>query len=140
MKKYSFWMVLLATAILALFAAINLIVDPYCIYGVAEIKGFNLSKPSAVETPRLVESINVLRKSPQALIIGTSREDSGVDPRHPVFLGRSVFNAAIASQPFVESKEILRSLSEHCSFPKEIVYGLLFENANVFGYPLPVDW
>ncbi len=84
--------------------------------------------------------ISVLRNPPDALIIGTSREDSGIDPKHPVFQDHSVFNAAISSQPFLESKEILQSLSDHKKFPEQIVFGLLFENANVFGYPLPADY
>lgn len=140
MKKYSVQVVLLATAILTLFVVANFIVDPFGIYGSPKIKRFNSSKPFTDDNARLAEIISVLRKSPQSLIIGTSREDSGIDPKHPVFHSSSVFNAAIASQPFLESKEILHSLSEHGEFPKQIVFGLLFENANVFGYPLPADY
>lgn len=140
MKKYSFKTIIFACVFLCVFMVINLIVDPYWIYGSAEIKSFNSSKPAAADNSRLFEVANVLRSPPEALIIGTSREDSGIDPKHVVFQNHSVFNAAIPSQPFVESKEILQSLSMHEAFPKQIIFGLLFENANIFGYSLPADY
>lgn len=140
MKKYSIQLVSSSAIIIILFIAVNFIVDPFDIYGTPKIKHFNLIKPSAGDSPRLSEIINVLRKRPEYLIIGTSREDSGIDPKHLVFNGHSVFNAAISSQPFLESKEILDSLSKRGEPPKIIVFGLLFELANVFGNPLPADY
>lgn len=140
MKKYSFIIIIYACVFLCVVIVVNLIVDPYWIYGSPEIKRFNSSKPAAFENSRIFEIANILRSPPEALIIGTSREDSGIDPKHVVFQHHSVFNAAISSQPFVESKEILQSLSKHEGFPKQIVFGLLFENANIFGYSLPADY
>jgi len=140
MKKYSFKTIIFACVFLCVFIVINLIVDPYWIYGSPEIKRFNSSKPAAADNSRLFEVTHVLRSPPEALIIGTSREDSGIDPKHVVFQNHSVFNAAISSQPFVESKEILQSLSMREAFPKQIIFGLLFENANIFGYSLPADY
>jgi len=140
MKKYSIQVISAAPLIIVLFASINWFVDPYWFYGSPEISRLNKSKPLAGENPRLFEIVNVLRRKPEVLIIGTSREDSGIDPKNEIFRERSVFNAAISSQPFVESKGILESLSKRNGNPKQIILGLLFENANAYGYSLPADY
>jgi len=138
MKKYFVQLIFFTTTILALFVAFNWIIDPYWINNTPKIKYLNLSKPAAGDS-RPFEIISILQKPPQALILGTSREDSGIDPKHPVFHGQSVFNAAIPAQPLIESKEILLNLAEHNKFPRQIVFGLYFENANVF-YGFPADY
>ncbi len=140
MKKYSIQLVSTSAIIVIIFIAMNFIVDPFDFYGTPKIKHFNMIKPSTGDSPRLNEIINVLQKAPEYLIIGTSREDSGIDPKHPVFNRHSVFNAAISSQPFVESKEILDGLLKRDEPPKQIVFGLLFESANVYGNLLPADY
>lgn len=139
MKKYSFQCILSTSAILALFVAINWLVDPYWIYGTPEIKRFNLNKPSTDSYQRLFKITNVLLDPPQALIIGTSREHSGINPKHPAFNARSVFNVASSAQQFLESREILHALSGKTHFPELIVFGLIFENGNEFTNPLPAD-
>jgi hypothetical protein len=140
MKKYSVCFLGVTIAILAVFVVFNWIVDPYWINGAPEIKRFNSIKPLALEYSRLYKIPNVLQHPPEVLILGSSREENGIDPRHPAFQGSSVFNAAMSAQPYVESKEILLNLAKHGDFPKTIVFGLFFERANAFGYPLPPDY
>lgn len=127
------------TSVIAL-AAFNWFTDPYWIFESPEIKRFNAKKPAIESNQRIFKITNVLRIHPQALIIGTSREDSGIDPKHPAFIKHTVFNAATSAQPFVESKELLRALNNEGSTPNLVVFGLLFENANVYGPPLPPDY
>lgn len=140
MRKYLVYCtVFAATSIIAL-AAFNWFADPFWIFGSPEIRRFNAAKPSVDSHQRIFKITNALRERPQVLITGTSREDSGIDPKHPAFTGRTVFNASTSAQPFVESKELLRALADEGSEPSLIVFGLLFENANVYGSPLPPDY
>lgn len=140
MKKHSIQIILAITGIFTLFVAFNWLVDPYWIYETPRIARFNSNKPVASDNSRLFKISRVLQQQPEALIIGTSREDSGINPKHAVFQGHNVFNAAISSQPNVESKKILQAMSDHGDFPRQIIFGLIFENANVFGFALPADY
>lgn len=140
MRAYLAYCILFAAASIVALATFNWFTDPYWIFGSPEVNHFNTIKPSIDSNQRIFKITNVLRAHPQALIIGTSREDSGIDPKHTAFKNRTAFNAATSAQPFVESKELLRALSEERNAPNLIVFGLLFENANVYGSPLPPDY
>jgi len=140
MRKYVYYIGLATLTTLVVVASSNWFVDPYWIYGSPKIKRFNLLKPAASNNQRIFEITNVLNNPPEALIIGTSREDSGIDPINAIFKKDRAFNAAISSQPFIESREILQSLEANGTQPKQIVFGLLFETANAFGPPLPADY
>lgn len=140
MRKYLAYFALFAATSIVALAIFNLIIDPFWIFGSPEIKRFNAAKPSIDSNQRIFKITNVLHTPPQALIIGTSREDSGLNPGHPAFNGHTVFNAATSAQPFVESKELLFALTKEKHAPSLIVFGLLFENANVYGAPLPSDY
>ena len=137
MKKYFIQCVVSACVMLVLVAITNWLVDPYSIYQSPIIERFN-SQKSITNNERIFEITDLLRVQPQALIIGTSREDQGIDPKSHVFKQYIAFNAAISGQPFVESKEILSELSKK-HFPELIVFGLLFEAANVYA-PVPSNY
>ena len=103
MRKYVFHFGVAALTSLVVVASFNWCVDPYWIYGAPKIKRFNSLKPGASNNQRIFEITNVLEHPPQTLIIGTSREDSGIDPTNAIFQKDRAFNAAISSQPYVES-------------------------------------
>jgi hypothetical protein len=111
-------------ALLALaVAGLNLAVDPYRVFGVPDVAGFNARKPDFVESLRMTVPYAIERHRPDALILGTSRAGRGYSPRHAVFAGFDTYNAAL---PAVSLYEMLRVLQHaHATRPlKRVVLGL----------------
>ena len=61
-------------------ATVNYFVDPYDIFGVPRIEGFNVLKSKAGERERVAKAYQVIRQSPRTLIVGNSRPAMGLDP------------------------------------------------------------
>lgn len=93
--------------LLALVAAINLLVDPYRVFGSPDIPGVNAVKPDFVEHLRLTTPHALARAKPDALILGTSRAGRGLSPAHAAFDGFTAYNAAL---PAVSVYEMWRTL------------------------------
>jgi len=121
-------------------ASINWLIDPYMLFESPQIPSINVAKPAASSRIRLFETIHVLQQPPEVLILGASREHYGIDPTHPAFQAQTTFNAAIQSQPLMESKEILKALSVRSSFPKQVVLGIMFEQADDLRAQAPTDF
>ena len=90
-------------ALLALVAAFNLVVDPYLVFGMPRIAGFNALKPGAETHERMVKTYQLERRRPVTVILGSSRADNGIDPASRFWPARlrPIYNLAIdgASQP-----------------------------------------
>jgi len=89
----------LLTALLVIGAitTINLVVDPYGVYGLIRIEGFNSVKVRAQQRGWLSKSHNLARVGPRSLILGNSRAEVGFDPSHPGWPadGRPAYNYAL---------------------------------------------
>lgn len=110
--------------------AVNWFVDPYWIFSGTRVHELNHLKPAIASRQRISETWRVRAAAPEVLILGTSREDDSIDPAHPAFSGRPAFNAAIAAQPYEESRRILDMLIGDGHAPKAVVAGLMFELSN----------
>lgn len=75
----------LLTALLAIGAvcATNLVVDPYGVYDLVRLEGFNSVKVRAQQRGWLSKSHSLTRVGPGSLILGNSRAEVGFDPSHP---------------------------------------------------------
>ena len=78
---YTWLSVALSTLLLA--AAFNAAVDPYGLIGTPRIAGWNAIKPAASTRSRTVKSYVAARFAPSVLIVGNSRPEAGLDPKHP---------------------------------------------------------
>lgn len=130
---------LAAVVVLVLCAGVHLAVDPYAIFGTRQIAGFNKVKAVIGSKQRVFEAVELLRLKPQAVILGTSRSDIGIDPQHPVFKGMTSFNAAASGQQIGEAGELLQALLARGAPPKVIVIGLDFMAFNALA-PDPFDY
>jgi|TARA_R110000782_G_scaffold85552_3_gene166256 hypothetical protein len=80
-------------ALLSLFlGGLNLFVDPFDIFGIPHIKGFNTNKSIGIE--RLSKPLQATARRPETIILGTSRCMSGVDPRD--IDGDRTYNLSVA--------------------------------------------
>lgn len=92
----SFWLISLA-AMLAIVAGFDAAVDPYGIFGIPRIAGFNQVKPDASTHLLMSKTYQVERVHPVTVLLGTSRADLGFDPASPVWPAslRPVFNYGV---------------------------------------------
>ena len=73
---------LLLLVIIGLF---NRIVDPFWYYRDIEIKGFNAIKPKFRRYERHIKPVLLMREQPEAIILGSSYAEIGIDPTSPFF-------------------------------------------------------
>jgi hypothetical protein len=119
----------LACIVLAAAVAIfNVMIDPYLLFNMPRIDGFNARKPSVETQERLIKAYDVLRARPNTLILGTSRVAVGLDARDPVWPEhvRSVYNLGLGgAPPYVTYRYLQHVISQrHLEL---VVLGLDFE-------------
>jgi hypothetical protein len=116
---------------LTVVGAFNLLIDPFDIYDMPRIKGFNADKTQVATHLRLTKAYAVRAIRPQGIVLGSSRAERGLDPDHPGWSGnvKPVYNLAFAAANIYE---IMRYLQHaHCISPlKQIVIGLDFFTFN----------
>ena len=100
--RYLWWVALPVGGLLLLTALVNLLVDPYGLYGLVEREGFNAAKPTVMQSLRLHKARQVERIRPRAIVLGTSRAERGLDPRHPGFTAQPAYNLAFAGASIYE--------------------------------------
>ena len=108
-SSYNRLFVLCLIAVIVLSAAVNLVVDPYSIYRIAEVKRFNAIKPKAETHIRIVKSYGIRFVHPRGIVLGNSRADIGIDPLCPAWPedARPVYNLAIPGDVLVEHYKYL---------------------------------
>lgn len=84
-------LVLLCIAAVALF---NWFVDPFNLYDSPRVERLNSVKPFALHYELQSKTYRLDRLRPQALVLGNSRPDFGIDPEHPAWAGLVAYNAA----------------------------------------------
>lgn len=120
-------------------ASINMLADPYNLFGTVKIERFNALKAVISSKQRVFETVQLLRKPYDVVILGTSRTDIGISPRHPAFPQGKTFNAAMSGQQMSESREILEAMIARGHTPKTVVMGLDFMGFNAL-MPVPFDY
>lgn len=139
MTRYLWHFLGSVSIVCVLIPGFNWLVDPYAMFGAPQIAGFNMLKPAINWRPRIYETYSVLAQRPEAVILGTSRADLGIDPRHRAFEGMRTFNAALGGQLIYESRRLLEQLANSGAPPRLVVIGLDFHAVNARALP-PVDF
>ncbi|MEA3133504.1 MAG: hypothetical protein QOG17_1350 [Gammaproteobacteria bacterium] len=107
------------------------LVDPYYVFGTPDIPGINVVRPRYENHLPAAKPYQVRRIKPDAVILGSSRAEAGLDPRHPGWAGKNVFNFGL---PGATSYEVMLAfLQAQASGPlKQAVVGLDFFGFNIF--------
>ena len=89
--------------LVAVAAVFDAIMDPYLLFGTPRIAGFNARKPAVLTQDRLMKAYDVLRATPNTVILGSSMVGIGLDAQHPAWPAhdRPVYNLAlVGSGPY----------------------------------------
>ena len=119
---------------------VNALVDPYDLFDAPKIQGFNKEKAVISSKQRVFETVRVLDRHDEVVILGTSRSDIGISPDHPIFPAGKTFNAAMSGQQISETRQLLEALLARQNQPlKTVIIGLDFFAFNTF-MPTPFDF
>lgn len=126
------WMVTL-TLSLAAVALFNAFIDPWGLHGLVRIDGVNTVKIRPDRAIGELKFARALRHAPDALILGNSRADIGIDPTHGsvVALARRPFNLAEPGARLTAQVHQLEALLATGHRPHLLLVGLeLFDLLN----------
>jgi hypothetical protein len=110
MRTYLAWWSSITALCLCAAAVVNVIVDPYSVYGLVDRRGLNHVKPHAGTHGEAAKMHMLVRAAPVALVLGNSRAEVGFDPEHAAWpqAMRPVFNAALPGTGPGTSLQFLR--------------------------------
>jgi hypothetical protein len=113
----------------ALLMLLNVVMDPYMIFGRPRDIGFNARKPAMESQLYLIKTYDVLRSHPRTILLGSSTVGIGLDPESlewPSEL-RLVYNLGLPNgTPFAAYRYLQHALAEDS--PKLVVLGLDFRD------------
>lgn len=125
--------------------AFNVIVDPFWRFDLVTRDGLNAQRPQFTTLGRLGKPGVVCRMQPAKVILGTSRAELGLDPRHPAFSATpgTTYNLALAGSGIHEVLVTLRHAKYASPELRQVVVAVDFlmfnahREATVFGTEVP---
>ncbi|MDY6783397.1 MAG: hypothetical protein SW833_12795 [Cyanobacteriota bacterium] len=78
-QKYIFILTIVIAIQLASIFSFNWAIDPYKISNFIKIHKFNQAKPEVTKQARLFKAVEIIRKTPNLVLLGSSRTDLGLD-------------------------------------------------------------
>lgn len=96
-KKYLMTLFGVAGGLYLLLASVNLVVDPFGIYGMPRVDGFNAIKVDVDKHIRLAKAVQVRNEAPKTIIVGSSRAMLGIPATDPLWpeAQRPVYNLSL---------------------------------------------
>lgn len=126
--RYLRWLFASFITVLAVFACLNILVDPLDVFDSPRISGFNARKPHLDHHQVLAKRYSAQRVCASAGIFGNSRAEIGFDPENAIFKehGLVAYNHAIPGSALNTSVQQLAWLGDKGCSPKLIVLGVEF--------------
>lgn len=124
--------------ILALFvAATNLIVDPYGLFRLLDIVGFNQQKEGVRTKIRFVKQLELPLRKPNTILMGSSRVHDAINPDSPALqgLGR-VYNYGVDMNRIRETRMFL----QHAVLNSDIKHAVIGLDFFMFNAQQPVNF
>ncbi|WP_336728960.1 hypothetical protein [Achromobacter ruhlandii] len=129
------YLIVQASLVLTALAAVgtfNLAVDPYSIYNAVSRPGFNAVKPEVTKHLRMAKAKSVSWTNPDALILGSSTAETGLDPAG-VPATRSAYNLGLSGANIYE----VRRYYQHARSTGRIKRVILVVDLFMFNANLP---
>lgn len=109
----------------SLLAICNWFINPYGIFKSPVLPGINVTKPEMCSHLRLVKSITPAWIKPKSIILGASTAETGLDPEHPAWKFKPIYNLALSGANLYEVMRYYQHDRAICP-PRQIVLVLDF--------------
>ena len=119
--------------------AFNRLINPYALYDGPTIEGLNANKPAFSHHLRMAKAAAVRQQRPNAVVLGTSRGEYGIDPYHPGWDDQSVYNLSLSGANIYESFRYLQH-AQAIQPLKQVVLMLDFFMFNTVNNPNEIDF
>ena len=119
----------------AAFAGFTLAIDPYFVWGSPSWPGINVVRPTYEPKVIVAKPYQVARLQPNAVSLGSSRVEVGIDPRHKGWAPGTVFNFALPSSNSYAVMLAFLHAQKYGAPLKQAVVGLDFFAYNI-NFPL----
>ena len=116
-------------SLLIVLGLFNFSIDPYGMFESPAVEGRNKYKPEAWEWVGY-KAAAIKVKKPQVLILGTSRTEIGINPKHRIFTDKVAYNAAVSGGDFSAIAKYF-DYAIKVAPPKEVIIGLDFHTFNI---------
>ena len=129
--RYVKWYSILTSLLLLLSIVFVYTIDPYDICRIVSIKGLNAQKPEFSTHLRMSKAWAIRYEKPEAINIGTSRAEYGIDPDHPGWGSGHIYNLALSGANVYECLRYFQHA--HCVKPlKKVALPLDFFMFNTY--------
>ena len=121
------WFLAFVTLALAV-GAINVVVDPYHVFSMPLIKGFNANKGQGTDQVWLYKAYEANQVEAKTILLGSSRVEAGLDSYSSAWTAdnQPVYNLGIAgATPYAQFRYLQHWMSKHT--PETVVIGVDFE-------------
>lgn len=110
-------------------AIFNIAIDPYLVFGVPRVAGFNARKPAVLWQEQMMKAYDVARAKPRTVLVGSSRVGLGLDARHFAWPAqeRPVYNLAIGGGDLYVAYRNLQNVMAQGRL-ESVIVGLDFEH------------
>ncbi|MDD2722129.1 MAG: hypothetical protein PHH47_12565 [Gallionella sp.] len=138
MRRYLAFLLLSSVVSALCLAAFNWKVDPYAIFQTQGVLDQRQPLSLLTMNERVFKTVRLAREHPEAIVLGTSRADIGMNLEHPGFTGMRAANLATFGQPIIESHRLLTLAASNGGLKTALV-GLDFFAFNAL-FPYPSDF
>lgn len=105
-------------------------VDPYHLFGLVDVAGFNHVKPSPEHYQQQIKLAQARRMRANAIFLGNSRTEIGIDPDNPRLAARgySAYNLALSGTGIATARQEFSKLRKQGAAPALAVIGVEFQD------------
>jgi hypothetical protein len=133
-SRYLIRVALLVALLMILVAVVDIIVDPYFVFGRANISGLNARRVDAVDYPEISKFYSIVNLGPPTLIFGSSLAEIGLAPEHAGFLAKPVYNVGLPGVgTFVMRRYFQHALA--IGHPQQVIMGVELLQFHTTGPP-----
>ena len=128
-SDYLRWLFLALSCGIVCIVGLVALVDPYGLYNIINIQGFNAVKPQVSSHVNEIKLTHAVKLNPETIILGNSRAEVGLNPESPMLtqkLGNSAYNLAVRGTAIKNSREQMEYLISKGIKPKTILLGIEF--------------
>lgn len=95
-------------ALIAMAALVNVLIDPFSVFGTPHLRGLNANKLEFLEHLRLTNAYAVIRRHPDCILLGTSRTGRGVSATHASSDAQRCYNLALPAISLYEMRRYVQ--------------------------------